>query len=148
MKSPAEIPMAHSLVDYALKDGIAFLTLNHVEKRNALSRRMLETLLQSFKQIEGDKKAKIVILGANGPVFSAGHDLRELTKIKPAEAAALFDLCTQVMESIRQLSKPVIAAVQGLATAAGCQLAATCDLVIAADSAAFATPGVKIGLFC
>src|SRR5438445_9912144 len=90
----------------------------------------------------------VVIHRAAWPVFSSGHDLRELDSPAEAECAALFGLCTEVMEGIRLLPQPVIAQVQGLATAAGCQLAATCDLVVAAEEAAFATPGVKIGLFC
>jgi enoyl-CoA hydratase/carnithine racemase len=90
----------------------------------------------------------VVILRANGPAFCAGHDLRELVDIAPADAATLFALCTEVMLAIRRLPQPVIAQVQGIATAAGCQLAATCDLLVASAEARFATPGVKIGLFC
>jgi enoyl-CoA hydratase/carnithine racemase len=87
-------------------------------------------------------------LRAAGPVFSAGHDLREIIDATDGERESLFALCTQAMQAVRQLSLPVIAQVQGLATAAGCQLAATCDLVVAAEEASFATPGIKIGLFC
>src|SRR5438105_11104870 len=129
-------------------DRIAVLTLNHPDKRNALSRSMLASLKEHLARIAGDTNVKVVILRAAGPVFSAGHDLRELVGGHEKEYAALFALCTEVMEAIRILPQPVIAQVHGLATAAGCQLAATCDLVVAAEDASFATPGVKIGLFC
>src|SRR5216683_7771322 len=136
------------LVLCEITDRIAVLTLNHPEKRNALSRSMLAGLKEHLARIAGDTNVKVVILRAAGPVFSAGHDLRELVGGDEKEYAALFALCTEVMEMIRKLPQPVIAQVHGLATAAGCQLAATCDLVVAAEDATFATPGVKIGLFC
>jgi enoyl-CoA hydratase/carnithine racemase len=129
-------------------DGVAFLTLNHPEKRNALSRALLAALKESLERIAADRKVRVVILRAAGPVFSAGHDLRELVDGREEDYAAVFALCTEVMEAVRKLLQPVIAQVQGVATAAGCQLAATCDLVVASDNATFATPGVKIGLFC
>jgi len=128
--------------------GVALLTLNHSEKRNALSRALLTQLRQHLAQCESDAAVRVVVLRAAGSVFSAGHDLRELADASGAATAALFALCTEVMLAIRRLPQPVIAQVQGLATAAGCQLAATCNLVVAAEEAAFATPGVKIGLFC
>ena len=128
-------------------DAVALLTLNHPERRNALSLGMLEGLLQAMREIPATN-ARVVVLRALGPVFSSGHDLKELTKAGPTERERIFGLCTEVMQTIRQLPVPVIAQVQGLATAAGCQLAATCDLVVASTKAAFATPGVKIGLFC
>jgi len=140
--------MNRPLVLYEAADRIAVLTLNHPEKRNALSRAMLEALRDHLEQIGNNKNIAIVILGAAGPVFSSGHDLRELENPAETECATLFGLCTGVMEAIRLLPQPVIAQVQGLATAAGCQLAATCDLVVASEEASFATPGVKIGLFC
>lgn len=129
-------------------DGIALITLNHPEKRNALSREMLETLRAVLSEIRTGRTVKSVVLRAAGPVFSSGHDLRELDGIAPEQAQSLFALCTEVMELVRALPQPVIAQVQGLATAAGCQLAASCDLVVASEVAQFATPGVKIGLFC
>src|SRR6266851_7218218 len=136
------------LVLCEITDRIAVLTLNHPEKRNALSRSMLAGLKEHLARIAGDTNVKVVILRAAGPVFSAGHDLRELVGGDEKEYAALFALCTEVMEAIRKLPQPVIAQVHGIAAAAGCQLAATCDLVVAAEDATFATPGVKIGLFC
>jgi enoyl-CoA hydratase/carnithine racemase len=140
--------MSKPLVLFEVSDGIAFLTLNHPEKRNALSRAMLAALKEHLGRIAADGSARVVILRAEGPVFCAGHDLRELVDGTKEDYEAIFALCTEVMEAIRTLPKPVIAEVQGVATAAGCQLAATCDLVVAAENAIFATPGVKIGLFC
>jgi enoyl-CoA hydratase/carnithine racemase len=129
-------------------DHVATLTLNHPEKRNALSRVMLSQLRSRLTALEGDRQVRVVILRAAGNVFSSGHDLRELTGADRQATAALFALCTEVMLAIHHLPQPVIAQVQGLATAAGCQLVASCDLVMAAEEASFATPGVKIGLFC
>ncbi len=137
-----------SLVLYDVDDGVAILTLNHPERRNALSRAMLEGLKRSLGRIAADPQVRAVIIRASGPVFSSGHDLRELVDRPEAEVTALFTLCTEVMEAIRTLPKPVIAQVHALATAAGCQLVATCDLVVASETATFATPGVKTGLFC
>jgi enoyl-CoA hydratase/carnithine racemase len=140
--------MDKSLVLYEVVDGVALLTLHHPEKRNALSRAMLASLKEQLARSAEDPAVRVVVLRAAGSVFSSGHDLRELVGGCEADHASLFALCTEVMEMIRLLPRPVIAQVQGLATAAGCQLAATCDLVVASENAAFATPGVKIGLFC
>jgi len=140
--------MNESLVLSNICDGVAILTLNHAEKRNALSTGVLKALKESFERIATDSDVRVVILRANGPVFSAGHDLRELVGRPRKEYEALFALCSEVMEAIRKLPQPVIAQVHGLATAAGCQLVASCDLVVASQDAQFATPGVKIGLFC
>jgi enoyl-CoA hydratase/carnithine racemase len=137
-----------NLVLYEVVDGVAILTLNHPEKRNALSRSMLASLREQLKRSAADPGVRVVVLRAAGPTFSSGHDLRELVNAPEADRVSLFALCTEVMETIRKLPQPVIAQVHGLATAAGCQLAASCDLVVASDDAAFATPGVKIGLFC
>jgi enoyl-CoA hydratase/carnithine racemase len=140
--------MDQPLVLYNVTDSIAVLTLNHPAKRNALSHALLTSLKEQLDRAAADRAIKAIVLRANGPAFSAGHDLRELVTGAEAEHTALFALCTEVMETIRTLPKPVIAQVQGVATAAGCQLVATCDLVVAAENATFATPGVKIGLFC
>ncbi|HEY9719585.1 MAG TPA: enoyl-CoA hydratase [Trichormus sp.] len=131
-----------------IDDGIAIITLNHPEKRNALSRELLATLLELLHQTSADENIKAVIINASGPVFSAGHDLRELVNGNRQDYDSLFAICTDVMETIRTMRQPVIAQVHGIATAAGCQLVASCDLVVASDNATFATPGVKIGLFC
>ena len=140
--------MAGELVRFELEDGVAVLTLNNPGRRNALSSEVLETLKEYLDRFTDDRSVRVVVLRAEGPVFSSGHDLNELIDRDEESYTAVFDVCTQVMESIRLLPKPVIAQVQGLATAAGCQLVATCDLAVAAESAAFATPGVQIGLFC
>ncbi|HEV3446523.1 MAG TPA: enoyl-CoA hydratase [Gemmataceae bacterium] len=140
--------MDKPLVLLEVADQIAVLTLNHPEKRNALSQAMLAQLLEHFRSVAVAQSVRVVILRAAGPAFSAGHDLRELVGGQERQYQDLFALCTEVMEAIRKLPQPVIAQVQGVATAAGCQLAATCDLVVAAEDASFATPGVKIGLFC
>jgi enoyl-CoA hydratase/carnithine racemase len=129
-------------------ESIGIVTLDHPEKRNALSRAMLAGLRDHLLQIAEDRNVRVVVLRAEGPVFSSGHDLSEMANASREQCTELFALCTEVMERIRQLPQPVIAEVQGLATAAGCQLAASCDLVMAAENASFATPGVKIGLFC
>ena len=140
--------MAGELVRYELRDGVAVLTLNNPGRRNALSTELLEALKSYLGAFEDDSDVRVVVLRSEGPVFSSGHDLNEMVERDEAAYTAVFAVCTQVMEAIRLLPKPVIAQVQGLATAAGCQLVATCDLAVAAESASFATPGVQIGLFC
>ena len=139
------LPVRYNYVDV---DGIAVLTLNNPKRRNALSSRALAALEERLDEIARNPDARVVVINAKGPVFSSGHDLNELVNGSADDYTAVFDACTRVMEAIRLLPKPVIAQVQGLATAAGCQLVATCDIAVAADTAAFATPGVQIGLFC
>ena len=129
-------------------DGIAVISLNNPERRNALSSQTLAALEEKLGEVADDSAARVVVIRSEGPVFSSGHDLNELVNGDAEDYSAVFDACTRVMEAIRLLPKPVIAQVQGLATAAGCQLVATCDIAVAADTAAFATPGVQIGLFC
>ena len=130
-------------------NGIARLTLNRPSARNALSMGLMEALLAELDAIDSEPATKVVVIGGAGPAFCAGHDLREL-RAHPERAAyeATFELCSRLMLRIVRLSKPVIARVHGVATAAGCQLVASCDLAVAADTARFATPGVNIGLFC
>ena len=130
-------------------DGVAWLTLNRPAARNALSMALMETLLLELVEAGKDPLVKAVVIGGAGPAFCAGHDLREL-RSRPDRAAyeATFNLCSRLMTQIVRLPKPVIARVHGVATAAGCQLVASCDLAIAAEGARFATPGVNIGLFC
>lgn len=130
-------------------DGIATLTLNRPDQRNALSLGLMTALENQIDAIAEDPSIKIVIIAAAGTAFCAGHDLREVRADQRREAyEALFAQCSRLMLKIVRLPKPVIARVQGVATAAGCQLVATCDLAVAAHSARFATPGVNIGLFC
>ncbi len=128
--------------------GVVRLTLNRPERRNALSEAMLTELGAALERIAADRSARVVVLAAAGPVFCSGHDLGEMVGRPEADYQTLFSRCSRVMQQIRQLPQPVIARVQGLATAAGCQLVATCDLAVAVPEAKFATPGVKIGLFC
>jgi enoyl-CoA hydratase/carnithine racemase len=129
-------------------DGIARITLNRPERRNALSFALMTELHDCLEEIGKSKEIRAVILAANGTVFSAGHDLSEMLEGNINEYRKLFDLCVAMMTKIQNIPQPVIAEVHALATAAGCQLIATCDLVIAAEEAKFATPGVRIGLFC
>jgi enoyl-CoA hydratase/carnithine racemase len=140
--------MSNQLVLYEVVNNIAILTLNHPEKRNALSEALLLEMKARLEEANQDRDVRVVIIRANGKVFSSGHDLRELMDRDEESYARVFAICTEVMEAIRLLPKPVIAQVQGLATAAGCQLVATCDLAVASRTAKFCTPGVNIGLFC
>jgi enoyl-CoA hydratase/carnithine racemase len=130
------------------QEGVVHLTLNRPEKRNALSREMLGELETALTQLAADATGRVVVLGARGPVFCSGHDLGQMVGCSEAAYHELFELCSRVMYHFRRLPQPVIARVQGMATAAGCQLVAACDLAVAVESATFATPGVKIGLFC
>ncbi len=125
---------------------ITILTLNQPTRRNALSLAMMRELQASLLALSPD--VRVVILAAAGPVFSAGHDLKEMRDRTLDDYREIFDACTALMLTLKRIPQPVIAEVQGVATAAGCQLVAACDLAIAADTATFATPGVKIGLFC
>ncbi len=129
--------------------GIATLTMNRPGSRNSLSREMLDELLHQFDLIAADDAIRVVIIAAIGPAFCAGHDMKQL-RANPEEAyyRSLFALSSRLMKEIVDLPKPVIAQVHAIATAAGCQLVASCDLAVAGRSAAFATPGVHIGLFC
>ncbi|HUI81862.1 MAG TPA: enoyl-CoA hydratase [Bryobacteraceae bacterium] len=127
---------------------IAVVTLNRPARRNALSIELMQELIQCLSEIGARREIRAVILAAAGKVFSSGHDLSEMVGRDINEYRRLFDVCTELMTKIQSIPQPVIAEVQGIATAGGCQLVATCDLAIASEEAAFATPGVKIGLFC
>src|ERR1700719_2478661 len=135
-------------------EDVAILTLNRPQARNSLSEATLEALGDALTAIAHDRAVRAVIIAANGPAFSAGHDLKELNQRRSdadrgrAYFKHIMGLCSGVMQQIVTLPQPVIAAVQATATAAGCQLVASCDLAIAAHAAKFATPGVNIGLFC
>jgi enoyl-CoA hydratase/carnithine racemase len=126
----------------------ARITLNRPEKRNALSLEAMEELTATLRALGENPDVRVIVIDAEGPVFSSGHDLSEMIGRDVPFYQRLFDVCTELMETIHRIPQPVIAKVQGIATAAGCQLVAACDLVVAADDARFATPGVKIGLFC
>src|SRR5947209_3785076 len=127
---------------------LAVVTLNRPQRRNALSLELMQELIRAFDEIGRNREIRAVILQAAGKVFCSGHDLSEMTGRDINGYRQIFDVCTELMEKIQSIPQPVIAQVQGIATAAGCQLVATCDLAVASDQAAFATPGVKIGLFC
>jgi enoyl-CoA hydratase/carnithine racemase len=135
-------------------DGIAVLTLNRPEARNSLSEGLIAELHAALRQIQDDAGVRAVVIAANGSAFSAGHDMKELTARRAdadrgrAYFAEIMTACSAMMQAIVGLPKPVVAAVQGVATAAGCQLVASCDLAVASEAATFATPGVDIGLFC
>jgi enoyl-CoA hydratase/carnithine racemase len=127
---------------------VARITLNRPDKRNALSLELMEELIDALDTIGADPDVRAVVIEGAGVAFSAGHDLSEMVGRDLPFYQRLFDVCTELMEKIHRLPQPVIAKVHGIATAAGCQLVAACDLAVAADGARFATPGVKIGLFC
>jgi enoyl-CoA hydratase/carnithine racemase len=134
-----------------LKTGepIGRLTLDRPERRNALSLAMMREVIEAFAVVAADKSVRVLVIDGNGPVFSAGHDLSEMCATREAAFFdELFRTCVEMMEATHALPQPVIAKVHGVATAAGCQLVAACDLAVAADDARFATPGVNIGLFC
>src|SRR5262245_22166204 len=135
-------------------NGVLTVSLNRPEARNALSESMMRGLQLALDEADEDKAVKVIVLAAKGPAFSAGHDLKELTaRRKDSDHGlgyyrSIFAQCSHLMQTIVRHPKPVIAQVQGVATAAGCQLVATCDLAVASSEARFATPGVNIGLFC
>jgi enoyl-CoA hydratase/carnithine racemase len=147
-KPPSPILLRETL------ESIAVLTLNRPATRNSLSEALIAELHAALKEIHDDAKVRAVVIAANGPAFCAGHDMKELTARRSdadrgrAYFAEIMNACSAMMQAIVHLPKPVVAAVQGVATAAGCQLVASCDLAVASEAASFATPGVDIGLFC
>ncbi|HZV48485.1 MAG TPA: enoyl-CoA hydratase [Candidatus Dormibacteraeota bacterium] len=140
------VALEHLLVEDALP--AVLITLNRPRQRNALSTPLMRELTAELERQSARPEVRAIVLRAEGPAFSAGHDLKELIGRSLEEEQEVFDVCTRMMETIQRIPQPVIAAVQGVATAAGCQLVATCDLAVASEEASFATPGVKIGLFC
>src|SRR4051812_24484378 len=152
MNAPVRTPSAVLLREEL--DDVAVLTLNRPEARNSLSEGLIAALTETLRDIASEKRVRVVVLAADGPAFSAGHDMKEMTARRSdayrgrAYFKHLMDACSTMMQTIVHLPKPVIAAVQGAASAAGCQLVASCDLAIASSAAKFATPGVNIGLFC
>ena len=135
-------------IQTAREGPVAIVTLNRPERRNALSLELMLDLIAALEEIGRNREIRAVILAAAGKVFCSGHDLGQMAGRDLNEYRRIFDVCTELMHTLQSIPQPVIAEVQGIATAAGCQLVATCDLAIAAEEAAFATPGVKIGLFC
>lgn len=146
--------MMESLLLRERRDKVELITLNKSKSRNSLSEAMISEVSKALDEIGGDRSVRAVILAASGPAFCAGHDLKELNAHRQDEDGgrayfeSIMNSCSEMMQKIVKLPAPVIAAVQGIATAAGCQLVASCDLAIASDTAKFATPGVDIGLFC
>ncbi len=139
---------AYEHILYERDDEVARVALNRPKKRNALSLDHMRELTGCFRGIGEDKGISVVVLAGEGPGFCAGHDLSQMLGRDPDFYRHTFDVCCELMDAIREIPQPVIARVHGIATAAGCQLAATCDLVVAAEEARFAVPGVRIGLFC
>ena len=127
---------------------VARLTMNWPEKRNALSVQMMKEITSGLEELSSSPDVRAIILGADGPAFSAGHYLPEMVDQDITHQRFVFDTCVKMMATVQGIPEPVVAEVPGIATAAGCQLVATCDLAVASDEARFATPGVKIGLFC
>lgn len=140
---------AEEIVLYELNDGVATVTLNRPQQFNAMSEEVLAALQRTLDTIAADDAIRVVVLAAKGRAFCAGHDLKQM-RANPTEDYYndLFDQCSRVMMTINKMPQPVIARVQGLATAAGCQLVAACDLAVAVDTAVFATSGIRVGLFC
>jgi enoyl-CoA hydratase/carnithine racemase len=135
-------------VEVGREGAIAIITLNRPERRNALSLELMLDLIGVLDEIGRDREVRAVILAAAGKVFSSGHDLTQMKGGDINGYRRIFDVCCELMTKVQSIPQPVIAEVQGIATAAGCQLVATCDLAVASVEAKFATPGVKIGLFC
>jgi enoyl-CoA hydratase/carnithine racemase len=143
-----EAEKAYEHILFAQDGPVAYVTMNRPKKRNALSLDHMQELISCFGAIGEAREAQVVILRGEGPAFCAGHDLSEMIGRDPDFYRHLFDVCCELMETVQSIPQPVIAEVHATATAAGCQLAATCDLVVAAEESRFATPGVRIGLFC
>ena len=138
----------YETISFVREGEIAIVTLNRPNRRNALSLELMQELIACLDEIGRDRSVRAVILASESKVFSSGHDLSEMVGRDINEYRRTFDVCTELMTKIQSIPQPVIAQVQGMATAAGCQLVATCDMAVASDQATFATPGVKIGLFC
>jgi enoyl-CoA hydratase/carnithine racemase len=132
----------------SIDGNLGTITLNRPERRNPLSLDLMLEFIHCLDEFAGGSQVRAIIVAASGKAFCAGHDLSEMVGRTVADYRRLFDVCTELMAKIQSIPQPVIAQVHGIATAAGCQLVATCDLAIASDQAAFATPGVKLGLFC
>jgi len=145
---PEETTMQYETILFERHDRVGVLTLNRPKQINALSLRLMNEVLDLLARLEKDRNLGAVVIRGAGKHFCAGHDLSEMTGRDVVAYREIFDTCTRMMNAIQTLPQPVIAQVQGVATAAGCQLVATCDLAVAAEGARFATPGVKIGLFC
>ena len=140
--------MQYENISFHNEGQLAVVTLNRPLRRNALSLELMTELIDCLNEIGRDRSLRVVLLAAAGKVFCSGHDLGQMVGHDIDHYREVFDVCIELMTRVQSIPQPVIAEVQGVATAAGCQLVATCDLAVASDQAAFATPGVKIGLFC
>lgn len=140
--------MSEPTITTTVHNSLGTVTLDNPTQRNPLSTHTMRDITDAMRRLNGAEDVGCIILRANGPVFSAGHDLKEMIDRSLDEQQHIFAVCTELMETIQQIPQPVVAAVQGPAMAAGCQLVASCDMAVASDSAVFSTPGVKIGLFC
>jgi enoyl-CoA hydratase/carnithine racemase len=140
--------MDYEEIVYSTKGPVGYLTLNNPQKINALSKKMIAEITRALNGIALDEAIKVLVIRASGNHFCAGHNLTEMVEGGVKEYKFIFDQCAAMMMKIHEMPQPVIAQVQGIATAAGCQLVAWCDLAVAEEGAKFATPGVKIGLFC
>ncbi len=140
--------MTYTSINVEVDPPVGHIVLNRPERRNALSLETMEEVTSALRRLQGTPGVQVIVIEADGPAFSAGHDIGEMQD-RPGEFYdALFGQCTRMMQTIHEVAQPVIAKVRGIATAAGCQLVASCDLVVAEEGARFATPGVRIGLFC
>lgn len=139
---------SEAAVTVDVAEPLATLTLREADRRNPLSLATMRRATALLRELGEDPRVRVIVIAADGPAFSAGHDLREVHGAGPDEQREIFGACAQLMAAVHEVAQPVIAQVQGMALAAGCQLVATCDLAVAADDARFSTPGVKIGLFC
>ena len=140
--------MEYRLIKFETKGTVGMITLNQPEKRNALSQQMLKELSGLLDALKEDQTAKTIVIKGAGKVFSSGHDISEMLGRGMADYKDIFDICSGVMMKLQSLRQPVIAQVHGIATAAGCQLVAACDLAVAEEGTLFGTPGVRLGLFC
>jgi enoyl-CoA hydratase/carnithine racemase len=140
--------MAYKQIEYSTKGPVGYLTLNNPSKINALSKMMIREMIHALGAVAADETLKVLVIRAAGKHFCAGHYLAEMVDGNVSEYRSIFDQCNRMMQMIHDIPQPVIAQVQGIATAAGCQMVAWCDLAVAEEGAKFATPGVKIGLFC
>ena len=149
MNAPETLAAGEAILLRADADGVATLTLNRPQQYNALSEELLKAVIASLEAIEQDRSVRVVVMAANGPAFCAGHDLKQM-RANPDQDyyRTLFALCSRMMMTLTRIPQPVIARVHGIATAAGCQLVAQCDLAVATESARFAVSGINFGLFC
>lgn len=140
--------MAYEQIEYTAKGPLGYLTLNNPSKINALSKLMISEMIHALEAVAVDESINVLVIRAAGKHFCAGHFLGEMVNGDVSEYKSIFDQCNRMMQMIHDIPQPVIAQIQGIATAAGCQMVAWCDLAVAEEGAKFATPGVKIGLFC